>query len=226
MKKRQNNPAIATSEVHFVVAEAYKTIRTNLLFILSQNPGCKVITVSSAKAGEGKTTNVINIAMAFSQLGKRVLLIDADLRRPSISKKLHIENALGLSEILAGFNTLSEAIVTVNPNFDVLPAGSVPPNLSELLASPSFDRMLESLRLAYDYIFIDTPPAGIVSDAIMLAPKTDGLILVIKSKSTTYAEFDRLIDNIKLADVRILGTVLNAIVTEDSYDYYYYKRVY
>lgn len=224
LKKRQSNPAITLTEAHFAVAESYKTIRTNLLFLLSQNPGCKVITVSSAKAGDGKTTNVINIAIAFSQIGKRVLLIDADLRRPAVAKTLHIENSIGLSGILAGFNTISEAIVNISPNLDVLPTGSIPPNLSELLASTAFDRMFESLRLAYDYILIDTPPAGIVSDAVMIAPKTDGLVLVIKSKSTTHTEFERLIDNIKLADIRILGTVLNATVTEDSY--YHYKRVY
>lgn len=224
MENRENNSSMGAPEIQFAVAESYKTIRTNLLFLLSQKPGCKVITVSSAKSSEGKTTNVINIAIAFSQLGKRVLLIDADLRRPAVAKKLRIENTSGLSGVLAGFCSASEAIVNVNTCFDVLPAGTVPPNPSEILASASFDRLLESLRLTYDYILIDTSPAGIVSDALVLAPKTEGLVIVIKAKSTTHPEFERLLDGIKLANVRVLGTVLNSVASEETY--YHYKSVY
>ena len=224
MENKENNGSIGAPEIQFAVAESYKTIRTNLLFILSQKPGCKVITLSSAKAGDGKTTNIINIAIAFSQLGKRVLLIDADLRRPSVARKLRIENTAGLSGVLAGFCSVSEAIVNVNTCFDVLPAGTTPPNPSEMLISPAFDRMLDALRLTYDYILIDTSPAGIVSDALAIAPKTEGLVLVIKAKSTTHPEFERLLDNIKLANVKVLGTVLNSVASEEAY--YRYKSVY
>lgn len=220
MEKRENNYLSAASEIQFAVAESYKTVRTNLIFLLAQNPGCKTITVSSCKAGEGKTTNAINIAIAFSQLGKRVLLIDADLRRPSVAKRLRIENTVGFSGVLAGFATISEAIVNVNNSFDVLPSGSVPPNPAELLSSTAVDHVLDSLRLVYDYIIIDTSPAGIVSDALMLAPKTDGLLIVVKAKSTTHNEFERLLDSAQLANIRVLGSILNGSTTVSQYSQY------
>ena len=222
MEKSINNSSAA--EIQFAVAESYKTIRTNLIFLLSQNAGCKTITVTSAKSGDGKTTNAINIAIAFSQLGKRVLLIDADLRRPTVAKKLRIENTSGLSGVLAGFSAVSEAIVNVNTYFDVLPSGTVPPNPSELLSSSAVDRMLDTLRLAYDYIIIDTCPAGIVSDALLLGPKTDGVLLIAKAKSTTHNEFEKMLDNIKLSNVRILGTILNGSASAETYSHY--KSVY
>lgn len=219
MANLENNTAI-----QFSVAESYKTIRTNLLFLLSQIAGCKVITVSSPKACEGKTTNAINIAIAFSQLGKRVLLIDADLRRPTIARKLKLENTDGLTGILAGLCGSSEAIITVNPSFDVLTSGIIPPNPSELLASSSFDKLISSLRLAYDYIIIDTPPAGMVSDALLVAPKTEGILLVVKEKATSHNDFERLLDNLKLADIKVLGAVLNGSRSKEAYSNY--KSVY
>ncbi len=219
MANLENNTAI-----QFSVAESYKTIRTNLLFLLSQVAGCKVITVSSPKACEGKTTNAINIAIAFSQLGKRVLLIDADLRRPTIARKLKLENTDGLTGILAGLCGSPEAIITVNPSFDVLTSGIIPPNPSELLASSSFDKLISSLRLAYDYIIIDTPPAGMVSDALLVAPKTEGILLVVKEKATSHNDFERLLDNLKLADIKVLGAVLNGSRSKEVYSNY--KSVY
>lgn len=143
----QNKQPLDAAEIQFAVAESYKTIRTNLLFLLSQNTGCKIITISSPKSGDGKTTNAINLSIAFSQLGKRVLLIDCDLRRPTVAKKLRLEETDGLSGILAGFSPVSESIVNVNHYLDVLPAGVTPPNPSELLTSPhltSFSTVLSS----------------------------------------------------------------------------------
>lgn len=223
--ENQNNPGeLTAAEIQFAVAESYKTIRTNLQFLLAGKPGCKTLTVSSPKAGDGKTTNSINIAIAFSQLGKRVLLIDADLRRPSIYKKLRIPNTDGLSGILAGFSQIDNCLVNVNTTFDVLPSGAVPPNPSELLASAAFEHMLASLRLVYDYIIIDTPPVGIVSDALTIAGVTDGLLLVIKERSTTHTDFEAVLDKLKLANTRLLGVVLNSSVTEEKYSSY--KSVY
>lgn len=219
-----NKGESVAADIQFAVAESYKTIRTNLQFLLANNVGCKTIAVSSPKAGDGKTTNAVNIAIAFSQLGKRILLVDADLRRPSIYKKLKIENTDGLSGVLAGFTTADNAIVNVNSSFDVLPSGATPPNPSEMLASPAYDRLIETLRLAYDYIIIDTPPVGIVSDALSVANKTDGMIIVVKEKVTQHTDFEKVLDSIKLAGVRILGVVLNSSVTEENYSNY--KSVY
>lgn len=220
MKSYENS----VSELHFAVAESYKSIRTNLQFLLSQNPGCRVITVSSYKSGEGKTTNAINIAIAFSQLGKKVLLIDADMRRPTIHKKLHLEATNGLSGVLAGFVTAEECILNVSSCFDVLPAGATPPNPSEILDSAATDRLLENLKLNYDYIIIDTPPLGVVTDPLTIAPRTDGVVIIVKQKYTRHDDFEKALESIKLTNGRVLGVVLNS--TDISSKYYAYKGAY
>lgn len=215
MKNSSKTRESAAADIQFAVAESYKTIRTNLQFLLNKVDGCKVVAVSSAQAQEGKTTNSVNLAISFSQLGKKVLLIDADLRRPSIAKKLKIENTDGLSGILAGFSTAEQAIVNINASLSVLPSGAVPPNPSELLASLDFEKLVSSLRSSYDYIIIDTAPVGIVSDALSVAHTTDGILLVVKAKSTTYSDFDKVIDSLKLANITLLGAVLNGSVVEE-----------
>ncbi len=223
-EKLNNFGDLTAADIQFAVAESYKSIRTNLQFLLSSNTGCKTITISSAKAGEGKSTNAINLSIAFSQLGKKVLLIDADLRRPSLYKKLRVANTDGLSAILAGFATIEGNIVNINNSFDVLPSGAVPPNPSELLGSAAFQRLMTSLRLMYDYVIIDTPPVGIVSDSLSIAGETDGLLLVVKEKSTTHTEFQKILDGVSLSGVRILGAILNSSVSEAQYSSY--KSVY
>lgn len=209
MKKVNKTHESAAADIQFAVAESYKTIRTNLQFLLNRVEGCKVITVSSAQAGEGKTTTSVNLAISFSQLGKKILLIDSDLRRPSIAKMLKIENNDGLSGILAGFSTADRAIININPTFSVLPSGAIPPNPSELLASHEFEKLISSLKDSYDYIIIDTAPAGIVSDTLSVAHLGEGLLLVIKAKTTTYHDFEKVVDSLKLANITLLGVVLN-----------------
>ncbi len=220
MKKVNKTNESAAADIQFAVAESYKTIRTNLQFLLNRVEGCKVIAVSSAQAGEGKTTNSVNLAISFSQLGKKVLLIDADLRRPSIAKKLKIENNDGLSGILAGFSSADRAIININPTFSVLPSGAIPPNPSELLASPEFETLISSVRASYDYIIIDTAPAGIVSDALSVAHLGEGLLLVVKAKSTTYHDFEKVVDSLKLANITLLGVVLNGSEVGEYYSNY------
>lgn len=224
MKSYEKKSDSVISDVHFAVAESYKSIRTNLQFLLSQNPGCKTITVSSYKSGEGKTTNAINIAIAFSQLGKKVLLIDADLRRPTIHKKLHIEDTKGLSSVLAGFTSVEECVVNVSQCMDVVPSGAIPPNPAEILDSAAMDRFLENAKLDYDYIIIDTPPLGVVADPLIVAPKTDGVVVVVKQKFTRHDDFEKSMESIKLSQSRILGVVLNS--TEMTKRYYSYKGTY
>lgn len=212
------------SEVQFVVAESYKTIRTNLLFLLSNTPECKVVTISSPQAGDGKTTNAINIAIAFSQLGKKVLLLDCDLRRPTVAKRMRVEFEKGMSDLLAGFATAEETIINISENFDILPAGAIPPNPSEMLASSAMDNLLHSLREKYDFIIIDSPPLGIVSDPLVIAPKTDGIVVIVKQKATRHAELSKVLDRIKLSNVHLLGVLLNSAKQEKRY--YSYKNSY
>lgn len=211
-----------SAEQQFAVAESYKTIRTNLQFMLAQTPGCKVVTISSPKAGDGKTTNAINVAIAFSQLGKKVLLIDADLRRSSVCKKLKLENNAGLSGVLAGFAAADEVIISVSHSFDVMPAGTTPPNPSEMLASTAMEKLLDSLRMVYDYIILDTPPVGVVSDPLVIAPKTDGIVVILKQGVTRHDDVTKVLDNLELTGIRILGVVLNCTDTPEKY--YEYKH--
>ena len=192
----------------FAVVEAYKAIRTNVLYALAQNKG-KIVTVSSSLPGEGKSTCAVNLSAAFSQLGSRVLLIDADLRKPTVNKKLKIKNSSGLSSVLVGFCAFKDAVQHINQYFDVLASGPIPPNPAELLGSDNMRGLLDSLYNDYDYIIIDTPPINVVTDAILISHKSSGLILVVKSDSTTHEEFEKAVESIEFSDVKLLGVVIN-----------------
>lgn len=221
-----NNTETKQTRTPFAVVEAYNTIRTNLLFLLSQHKG-KVVTVSSANAGEGKSTTALNVAISFSQLGGKTLLIDSDMRKPSLHRKLHIANDKGLSNVLVGFCELDEAINSINPNFDVISAGPTPPNPSELLASPIFDEIINKLKEEYSYIIIDTPPINIVSDALVVAPRSDGILMVVKSRYTYHEEFKGAVSSIEFSKLRLLGVVINAVDPKSSSKYKYkYKYKY
>ncbi len=221
-KKSENK----TKRTPFAVVEAYNTIRTNILFALSQSDE-KIFVVSSANEGEGKSTSAVNIAISFSQLGKKILLIDSDLRKPSVHKKLHVTNTKGFSNVLVGFCTFEEAVNEINPNLDVLTAGSVPPNPSEILASTAVDRLFDTLKAKYDYIILDTPPLNIVTDAVVLAPKTSGMVIVIKDAATGHDEFKSAISAVEFANARVLGVILNSVNPKKSGKYKYkYKYRY
>ena len=195
--------------VPFAVVEAYKTIRTNLTFLLSSSEA-KVFGITSPEAGEGKSTTSVNMAIAFSQLGDKVLLIDADMRKSSIHKKLKIENNAGLSNVLAGFNKYTEVINHISGTLDVITAGQVPPNPSELLGSDRFKELIDAVGKEYSYVIIDTPPVDVVTDALVLAPQTAGLVLVVKDHVTPTDAINRAIESAKFANINILGAIMNA----------------
>lgn len=199
----------ANKTVPFAVVESYKAIRTNLMFLLSQTRS-RTFEISSSLPGEGKSSCAVNLAIAFAQLGNRILLIDADLRKPSVYRKLRLQNAKGLSSVLVGFCDFSEAVVQINPNFDVLVSGPTPPNPSELLGSEQMSQLLESVKDKYDYIVIDTPPVNVVSDAVVLAPKTEGIVMVVQDRKTTHDQFKKAVSSLSFANVRLLGVVLNS----------------
>ena len=212
-KKEDRKSAVMNiSEVRhvpFAVVEAYKAIRTNLTFLLASSE-TKVFGITSPEAGEGKSTTAVNMAIAFSQLGDKVLLIDADMRRSSIHKKLKIENNAGLSNVLAGFNKYEEVITHISETMDVLTAGQVPPNPSELLGSARFKELVETTGKEYSYVIIDTPPVDVVTDALVIAPQTAGLVLVVKDQVTPTDSIGRAIEAAKFADINILGAIMNA----------------
>lgn len=208
--------------VPFAVVEAYKTIRTNLTFLLSSSE-TKVFGITSPEAGEGKSTTAINMAIAFSQLGDKVLLIDADMRRGSTHKKLKIENNSGLSGVLAGFNKYEEVINHISDTFDIITAGQVPPNPSELLGSARFKELVEEVGKKYSYVIIDTPPVDVVTDALVIAPQTAGLVLVVKDQVTPTDAISRTIEAAKFADINILGAIMNGANPKTSRRYGYRK---
>jgi len=204
------------------MAESYRALRTSLLLSHLGAPP-KVIMVTSALPQEGKSTTSINCAVVLAQKGVRVLLIDCDLRRPSIHKTLGMGPRSGLSNVLTGSITLKQAITVAPtlPNLDVLPAGTPPPNPAELLASTNMRDVLAELRDKYDHIVLDTPPTLSVTDAVVLSPRADAIVLVIRSGSTTKQALRRSRDILMQVNARVSGVLLNA-VDLSSPDYYYY----
>jgi polysaccharide biosynthesis transport protein len=204
------------------MAESYRALRTSLLLSNLGAPP-KVIMVTSALPQEGKTTTSINTAVVLAQKGVRVLLIDADLRRPSIHKTLGMGPHSGLSNVLTGSTTLEQAITrtAILPNLFVLPAGTPPPNPAELLASSNMRDVLAQLCQQYDHIVIDTPPSLSVTDAVVLSPRADAVVLVIRSGQTTKQALRRSRDILTQVNAKVVGVLLNA-VDLSSPDYYYY----
>jgi capsular exopolysaccharide synthesis family protein len=179
--------------------------------------------ITSALPQEGKTTTSINCAVVLAQKDVRVLLIDADLRRPSIHKTLGMGPRSGLSNVLTGSASLQQAITrsAILPNLSVLPAGTPPPNPAELLASSNMRDVLAELREQYDHIVVDTPPTLSVTDAVVLSPRADAIVLVIRSGQTTKQALRRSRDILMQVNAKVSGVLLNA-VDLSSPDYYYY----
>jgi polysaccharide biosynthesis transport protein len=204
------------------MAESYRALRTSLL-LSSLGAPPKVIMVTSARPQEGKTTTAINSAIVLAQKGVRVLLVDADLRRPSVHKTLGMGPRSGLSNVLTGSATLEQTIAPspILPNLFVLPAGSPPPNPAELLGSPNMKEVLTDLREQFDHVVIDTPPTLSVTDAVALSPRVDAIILVIRSGQTTKQALRRARDILMQVNAHVTGVLLNA-VDLTSPDYYYY----
>ncbi len=204
------------------MAESYRALRTSLLLTSLGGPP-KVILITSALPQEGKTTTSINTAIVLAQKGTRVLLIDADLRRPSIHKALGMGPKTGLSNVLTGNATLQQAVARsgILPTLFVLTAGTPPPNPAELLASSNMKDILAELREQYDHIIVDTPPTLSVTDAVVMSTRADAVVLVIRSGQTTKQALRRARDLLMQVNARVAGVLLNA-VDLTSPDYYYY----
>jgi exopolysaccharide transport family protein len=204
------------------MAESYRALRTSLLLSSLGSPP-KTILITSALPQEGKSTTSINTAIVLAQKGTRVLLIDADLRRPSIHKTLGMGPRTGLSNVLTGSATLKQTIVrsSILPSLFILPAGTPPPNPAELLASSNMRDVLAELREEYDHIVVDTPPTLSVTDAVVMSTRADAVVLVIRCGQTTKQALRRSRDLLIQVNARVCGVLLNA-VDLDSPDYYYY----
>lgn len=206
------------------VSEAYRTLRTNLQFSYFDKD-LKKILITSAGPGEGKSTTAINLALTMAQAGNRVILIDCDLRKPTLHKKFKISNRFGLSNLIAENLKLADVIVQHNPNFFIVPSGVIPPNPSEMLASYKMKEFLESLQSIFDCIILDTPPVLPVTDAQVLSTMVDGVIITTAAEQTSkdaLIKTKELLDNV---NANILGVVLNKVKIrsgkKNGYYYYY-----
>lgn len=214
---------ILSKDSSFSVQEAYKTLRTNVRFFL-QNKGCKCLSITSAVAGEGKSITLLNLAISVAEDGHRVLLIDADLRRPALARLMMEKAAPGLSNVLAGLAAVEEAIrPEMYPNLDVMFSGDVPPNPSELLGSDKMKEMLEAMSKKYDYILVDTPPVNVVSDASIVTNLLDGVLLLVRQGSSRRDAIKRAVANLELTGIKPIGFVLNGVDLESKKGYGYYE---
>ena len=213
---------ISYNDPKSVISEQYRAIRTNIEYSnVDQNT--KTILVTSSDKNEGKTTTVSNLAVSFANLNKKVLIIDCDLRNPSIHKMFRLNNIYGLTDILAKDRAVDKCIQkTELENLYVLTAGSTPPNPAEILSSEKMKNLIEDLKNIYDYIFIDTPPIGLVTDAGVLSSFIDGVVLVVKSESVEKKYLEETKKKLDAVDARILGAILNSYKSEQK-DYNYYS---
>ena len=191
----------------FQMQEAYKHLRTNVQFSLPAGE-CHLIGISSAEQGEGKSTTSLNLAISFAQLGKKVAIIDGDMRLPTIAKKLGLPGTPGLSNYLIGQCTFQEACrIDKVHNMFVIPSGNIPPDPTWLLQSERMRTLVEELKGRLDYVFIDLPPVTVVSDASILSELVYGYLLVVENGTTSVSKVSEMISALKLVDAKILGFV-------------------
>ena len=215
---------LTDKDAPFHIIESYKSIRTNLSFALSTVEK-KTFVVSSANPGEGKSTTSANIAIAIAQSGSHVLLIDADMRKSVQHKIFELVNKKGLSTAVSKMHTPDECIQkNVMENLDVMTAGPIPPNPSELLASEMMEQMLNELSEKYDAILIDTPPVNVVTDAMELAKSVSGIVLVVRYGRTTDEDVDNVFKRVELANMNLLGFILNGVKSKHAGYYSKYGK--
>ncbi|ASF40748.1 capsular biosynthesis protein [Halobacillus halophilus] len=226
-KKKKNQQTsvrsiIANDNPKSPIAEQYRTIRTNLQFA-SVDKELETMIVTSAGPSEGKSLTTANVAVVFAQQGKKVLLVDADLRKPTVHYTFRADNTSGLSNYLVRNRSLKElAKESRVENLDLLPSGPIPPNPSELLGSTMMEKLIEEAKEHYDMIIFDTPPVLAVADSQVLSKFVDGALLVVRSKQTEQEAAGKAKEQLEQSRANILGVVLNDMDAKDSNYYYYY----
>lgn len=209
-----------------VVSEQFKTIRTNINFSMPDSD-LKTLLVTSSTPGEGKSTNSSNVAIVFAQSGKKVCLIDSDMRKPTAHHTFGVKNSIGLSNILTRQNTFEEALrETEQEGLSIITSGPIPPNPAELIASKTMDQLKEALLEKFDLIIFDAPPVLSVTDAQLLSNKCDGTILVVNTGATEKENVLKAKDALVASQANILGVIMNNFTLEkDHYYYQYYGNV-
>ncbi|MDR7002196.1 CpsD/CapB family tyrosine-protein kinase [Neobacillus niacini] len=222
--KKSNNRRnlVAMIDPKSTIAEQYRTIRTNIQFS-SVDQEARTLMVTSAGPGEGKSTTVANLAVVLAQQGKKVLLVDADLRKPTVHYTFNKTNTFGLTSVLTKQVKLEEAVVeSAERNLFVLSSGPIPPNPAELLSSMAMEVFLENALEEYEMVLFDAPPVLAVTDAQILANKCDGTILVVSSGKTEKDKLEKAKELLEAAQSKIVGVVLNNKKIDSKSNYYYY----
>lgn len=204
------------------ISEQYRTIRTNIEFS-SVDQNFKTIVVTSAGPGEGKSTTIANLAVVFAQQDKKVLLIDGDLRKPTVHYTFRMDNTIGLTNALTGLAPLDAAIKDTDiEHLCVLTSGPIPPNPAEMLGSAAMKKLMQEVAEQFDIILLDSPPVLAVTDAQVLSNLADGIVLVTKSGQTEYEMAVKATELLKNSKAKLLGCVLNHRELKQSHYYYYY----
>jgi receptor protein-tyrosine kinase len=224
-KNRRDNPAIVFETDNSVAAESFRKLRTNLQFLSVDHPP-RLIVITSSVPNEGKSTTSINVALAIAEAGSNVLLVDGDMRRPSLNKYLDIVGSVGFSTVLSGGASLDEALQESRfPRLTVLAAGAAPPNPSELLGSLAAKKTLDELRTRFDYVIVDSPPLLAVTDSAILAAEADGALLLVRAEKTKRDQIAHAVGMLHDVGATLLGTVLTMAMPRGSvayrYNYYY-----
>ena len=213
---------IAAANPKSIVSEQFRTLRTNINFSMPDKP-IKSLVYTSASPGEGKSTVAANTAVVFAQEGKKVLLIDADMRKPTVHYTFHLTNTVGLSNLLTRQVLLEDALKqTETENLHIITCGPIPPNPAELLSSNTMGKVIEQLKEQYDLIIFDAPPILSVTDAQILSNICDGTILVMSSGETEKEAVVKAKEALVSSQANILGVVLNNFVLQKDHYYQYY----
>ncbi|MBQ5356153.1 MAG: CpsD/CapB family tyrosine-protein kinase [Clostridia bacterium] len=229
-KKKQNlrldRAGTIGKDMNFAAMEAYKRLRTNLMFSFSGDEACHVVGVTSSLRGEGKSTTSMNLAYTIAETGKRVLIIDADMRLPQVHEILGIKQSPGLSNVLVGESNGANIIQAsgIHTGLHVITAGDISPNPTELLASRRLANMIEALKPRYDYIVVDLPPVDAVADALIVSALTSGMVIVVRQNYVDKSVLANTVRQLRYHKANILGFVENYADEEKTFYKKYYKK--
>lgn len=202
-----------------ITAESYRSLRTNIQYS-SIDKQVKTLVVTSSNAGEGKSTVAGNLAYTFFQGGKRVLIIDCDLRKPSLHRKFNVSNEVGLTDVLVGTSELNKVMKKIDDNLYLLTTGTLPPNPAEIIGSNTMENFLDECKINFDYIILDTPPILPVTDSKLLAIKADATVLVVRSEISKSKHVSQAFKELGKVNANVIGTILNDVEVHSERLYY------
>lgn len=229
VRRTRRKGARVCEDLSFAAKEAFKRLRTNMIMSSPHDEGkCFMVGVTSAQPSDGKSTVAINLAWSIAELDKKVLLVDADMRRSSIHEKAGVEKSPGLSELLSGSDSISASLKkytgkNTDVSFDIIPGGETARNPSELLNSRRMNSLLQKLASVYDYIVLDLPPIGAVVDAVSVSSAIDGMLVVIRENACPRGLLQDCMTQLEYAGVNVLGFVVNGALEGSSKKYQYGK---